>query len=272
MGRFDDTFARLRADGSARKALVTYLCCGDPDEAESIELAVTCAEEGADVLELGMPFSDPTADGPAIARASQRALAKGGGLDTTLRVAKAVRARCPTTPVVLFGYYNPLFVRGTERVVELAAEAGVDAFLVVDLPLDASTELREIARTRSLSVIPLIAPTTRPERITSLAEVATRFEIPFVYYVSMMGVTGGSGAIDVLAEASAAAARVRDVTGRPTFVGFGIDSPQAARAAATEADGVVVGSALVRRIEEGGTRESRVEAVRALVRDLRKTL
>jgi len=269
MGRIDDVLAKRAKDShSHTKALVTYLCCGDPDEAGSIELAVACAEEGADILELGMPFSDPTADGPAIARASQRSLAKGGGLDATLRVARAVRARS-ATPIVLFGYYNPLFVRGEERVVELAAEAGVDAFLVVDLPLDESIPLREIALKRGLAVIPLVAPTSRPARIEKIATLANRFPVPFVYYVSMMGVTGGAGAVDVLAQAGKQAARVRETTGRPTVVGFGIDSPAAARVAAADADGVVVGSAIVRKIEAGTTPEARLSAVREIVRGLR---
>jgi tryptophan synthase alpha chain len=275
MGRIDDVLAQ-RAKGEARtgagtKALVTYLCCGDPDEAGSVDLAVACAEAGADILELGMPFSDPTADGPAIARASQRALKNGGGLDATLRVARAVRARCDA-PIVLFGYYNPLFVRGEEKLVALAADAGVDAFLVVDLPIDESMSLRAFAAARGLAVIPLVAPTSRPDRITKIAEVAKRFPVPFVYYVSMMGVTGGAGATDVLAEAGRQAARVREVTSRPAVVGFGIDSARAAKAAAADADGVVVGSAIVRRIEEGTSPEARVTAVRAIVKELRDAI
>jgi tryptophan synthase alpha chain len=261
MSRIDEVLAR-------RKVLVTYLCCGDPDEAESIDLAVACAEEGADILELGMPFSDPTADGPAIARASQRALAKGGGLDATLRVARAVRARCDA-PIVLFGYYNPLFVRGEEKVVALAADAGVDAFLIVDLPIDESSSLRTLAAARGLGVIPLVAPTTAPDRIAAIAEVARSFPVPFVYYVSMMGVTGGSGLTSVLVEAGAQAARVRAVTGRPTVVGFGIDSAAAGKAAGADADGIVVGSAIVRRIEEGASAAARLSSVRAIVKELR---
>jgi len=264
--RIEDAFARRAKEG--RKALVTYLCCGDPDEAESIELAVACARAGADVLELGAPFSDPTADGPAIARASQRALAKGGGLSSTLRVARAVRERCDAA-IVLFGYYNPLFVRGEEEVVARAAEAGIDAFLCVDLPVDESVPLRTLAAARGLSVIPLVAPTSRADRVTALADVAKRFPMPFVYYVSMTGVTGGAGAASVLAEAGTQAGRVRDVTGRPTVVGFGIDSAEGARAAAASSDGVVVGSAIVRRIEEGPSAEARLAAVTALVSELR---
>jgi tryptophan synthase alpha chain len=269
MGRIEDVLAaRAKKTDGHHKALVTYLCCGDPDEAGSVDLAAACAEEGADILELGMPFSDPTADGPAIARASQRALAKGGGLEATLRVARAVRARC-ATPIVLFGYYNPLFVHGEEKVARAAAEAGVDAFLIVDLPIDESLSLRALAAERGLGVIPLIAPTSRPERVAKIAETAKRFPVPFVYYVSMMGVTGGAGQTDVLAEAGKQAARVREVTSRPTVVGFGIDSAAAATVAAADADGVVVGSAIVRKIEEGTSPVARLASVRAIVKDLR---
>jgi len=269
MGRLEQALARRAAsEDGHRKALVTYLCCGDPDEAESIDLAVACAEAAADVLELGMPFSDPTADGPAIARASQRALARGGGLEATLRVARGVRARSDV-PIVLFGYYNPLFVRGEERVVALAADAGVDAFLVVDLPIDESLSLRALASARELGVVPLVAPTTTPDRIAKIADIAKRFPVPFVYYVSMMGVTGGAGETSVLADASKQAARVRGITGLPTVVGFGIDSGAAARTAGAEADGVVVGSAIVRKIEDGISPQARLAAVRAIVAELR---
>jgi tryptophan synthase alpha chain len=130
MGRIDDAFARRRAEN--RKALITYLCVGDPDADASVELALACAEAGADVLELGCPFSDPSADGPAIARASQRSLARGGGLLETLRVAEAIRSRS-NIPIVLFGYYNPLFVRGDEAASRMASDVGIDALLVVDL-------------------------------------------------------------------------------------------------------------------------------------------
>jgi tryptophan synthase alpha chain len=258
--RFAATFA------SGKKALVTYLCVGDPDAPTSIDVAVACAEAGADILELGCPFSDPSADGPAIARASQRALARGGGLAETLRVARAVRERT-NVPIVLFGYYNPLFVRGEERAVAAAADAGIDALLVVDLPVDESASLRRFAGARGLGVVPLVAPTSTKERIATIAEVAKGGGVPFVYYVSMTGVTGGAGAKDVLSEAAERAAGVRAATGIPTVVGFGIDSPDRVRHAGTRSDGVVVGSALVRLIEEG-----RSAAIADLVRDLKAAL
>lgn len=266
MGRLDDAFTRRAAEG--RKTLVTYLCVGDPSEDESVELALACADAGADVLELGCPFSDPTADGPAIARASQRALSRGGGLDATLRVARAVRSRS-AVPIVLFGYYNPLFVRGEPRAVRLAAEAGIDAVLVVDLPVDAAEGLRIAAKDHGFGVVPLVAPTTRDDRVARIKDAAERFPVPFVYYVSTTGVTGGASAESVLEAAGAQAARVRGVTGRPTVVGFGIDSGARAKIAAKEADGVVVGSAIVARIENGATPAERIASVRALVRELR---
>jgi tryptophan synthase alpha chain len=269
MGRIEDAFARRAAEG--KKALVTYLCVGDPDEESSVALALACADEGADILELGCPFSDPSADGVAIARASHRALARGGGLDETLRVAKAVRA-ASEVPIVLFGYYNPLFVRGDEDAARAAAAAGIDALLVVDLPVDESMPLRRAAAAHGLGLVPLVAPTTRPERVASIGTLAESFPVPFVYYVSVTGVTGGAGTAEVLENAGAEASRVREATKRPTIVGFGIDSAARARLAARHSDGVAVGSEIVRRIERGGTSEERVRAVRELVRELRHAI
>ncbi len=265
MPRIEEAFAKLARE--KRKALVAYLCVGDPSVEESIDLAVACVEAGADILELGVPFSDPTADGPAIARASQRAIAHGGGLSATLRAAKAIRART-AAPIVLFGYYNPLFVRGDARAVADAAEAGVDSLLVVDLPPEEGGELRAAAQSRGLSIVPLLAPTSSPARVE-----AARHALPppsFVYYVSVTGVTGSQAA--PLARASEEAARIRKIVGVPVVVGFGIDSPEKARAAAEHADGVVVGTALVLAIEAGKTRESRLTDAAALIQSLRRSL
>jgi tryptophan synthase alpha chain len=266
MGRIDDVFV-----SGGKKALITYLCVGDPDAETSTALALACAEEGADILELGCPFSDPSADGVAIARASQRSLERGGGIEETLKVARAVRA-ASNVPIVLFGYYNPLFVRGDEAATRMVAEAGIDALLVVDLPTDESLPLRRAAAAHGLGVVPLVAPTTRPERISAIGTLAETYPVPFVYYVSMTGVTGGAGATDVLATAGVEAGRVREATKRPTVVGFGIDSPERARVAAKNADGVVVGSEIVRRIEQGTTKEGRIASVRELVRALRQAI
>jgi tryptophan synthase alpha chain len=269
MGRIEDVLAKRAAEG--KKAIVTYLCVGDPDADASVELALACVAEGADILELGCPFSDPSADGVAIARASTRALARGGGLDETFRVARAIRATSDV-PMVLFGYYNPLFVRGDDDAARLAAEAGIDALLVVDLPVDESMPLRRVAAARGLGLIPLVAPTTRSERIASIATIAESYPVPFIYYVSMAGVTGGAGATDVLAKAAEEAGRVREITKRPTVVGFGIDSRERAQIAAKGADGIVVGSEIVRRIERGTSNDARIASVRDLVRDLRQAV
>lgn len=266
MGRIEDVFAK-RAE-EEKKVLITYLCVGDPDAETSIELALACAEEGADILELGCPFSDPSADGPAIARASQRALSRGGGLEETLKVARTIRDRSEV-PLVLFGYYNPLFVRGEADAARVVAAAGVDALLIVDLPIDESVALRDACSVRSLGIVPLVTPTTKLDRIERIGAFANRYPIPFVYYVSMTGVTGGAGAIEVLGKAGAEAKRVREATQRPTVVGFGIDSPERARIAAEDADGIVVGSEIVRRIEKD-PRDS--TSVRELVRSLRAAI
>lgn len=265
MGRIEDTFAAAQARG--RKVLVAYLCVGDPSVDESIELALTCAAAGADVLELGCPFSDPTADGPAIARASERALANGGGLEATLRAARAIRARS-AVPLVLFGYANPLFVRGEEASVAAAADAGVDALLVVDLPLGEGEALRAAARARGVAVVPLVAPTSRPERA---ADIARDLAAPgFLYYVSVAGVTGAHhGSLE---GASARAAEWRARTSVPTVVGFGVDTPEKARAAASAVDGCVVGTALVRAVEDGVGASDRAARVTAIVAGMRAAL
>ena len=189
MKRIADTFARLAL--TKKKALVAYLFVGDPSVDESIALALGCVRAGADILELGNPFSDPTADGPSIARASQRAIANGGGLDGTLRAARAIRARTGV-PIVLFGYYNPLFVRGEARAVDDAADAGVDALLIVDLPAPEGAALRARAAERGVAVVPLVAPTSAAGRAADLKAMGPR--AGFVYYVSVTGVTGSVAA------------------------------------------------------------------------------
>jgi tryptophan synthase alpha chain len=248
------------------KVLIAYLCVGDPSVDESIELARACVRAGADVIELGVPFSDPTADGPAIARAGQRAIARGGGLSETLRAARALREAEPHVGIVLFGYYNPLFVHGEVRAARDAAEAGVDALLVVDLPIEESTALRSAAAERGVGFVPMLAPTSRADRVGAVRAAAKGSPLPFVYYVSVTGVTGASANAE---EAGARAAEMRSAVGLPVVVGFGIDSGEKARAAATHADGVVVGTAIVRAIEDGKSPGERRAEVERLVRELR---
>jgi tryptophan synthase alpha chain len=272
---------RLAAAFERRKVLIAYLCVGDPSIDESVDLARACIHCGADIVELGVPFSDPTADGPAIARASRRAIAAGGGLAETLRAATALRASEQDAGIVLFGYYNPLFVRGEARAAGEAAAAGADALLVVDLPIEESEALRAAASAHHIGVIPLLAPTSRPDRIAAVRQAAARSPLPFLYYVSLTGVTGagvdGSAPpsperglqLAAAREAGERAAALRDATGIPVVVGFGIDSREKARAVARGADGAVVGTALVRAIEDGKTAADRRRAVEKIVRELR---
>lgn len=245
-----------------RAALVIYLTQGDPSPAESVDIVVRAAEAGADVIELGVPFSDPNADGVVIQEAMQRALAAGGGLSPALETVAEVRRRGCEVPIVLFGYYNPIFVHGVARFAAEARAAGVDAVLTVDLPIDEVEELRGPLAANGLEVVPLVAPTSTDARIARVREL----DPPFVYYISMTGVTGAS-----FAAASVGPERVADVqriTGAPVAVGFGIKTSADARRVASYADGVVVGSAVVRAIAEAGPGEA-AAAVARLVAELR---
>lgn len=263
------TAVRLRAALAAckdagRAALVVYVTAGDPDGATSTEVVLAAASAGADVIELGVPFSDPSADGPAIQAAMERALAAGGGLTQALATVAAVRARGCQVPIVLFGYYNPIFVRGVERFADEAAAAGVDAVLTVDLPIDELDELRLPLAARGLGVIPLVAPTSTVERIARVRGL----DAPFVYYVSLTGVTGA--AFDPARLAGGRIEQVREATGAPVAVGFGIKTAAQVGAVAALADGVVVGSAVVERIGAAGA--GAPAAVGALVAELRAAL
>jgi tryptophan synthase alpha chain len=250
-----------------RKVLVAYLCAGDPSLDETFDLARACIRAGADVIELGVPFSDPTADGPVISRASHRAIRAGGGLSATLGVARRIRNVEPGVGLVLFGYYNPIFVKGEGAVAEQAAAAGVDALLVVDLPAEESGSLRDAAAAHGIGVVPLLAPTSHPDRVRATERAMQRGRTPFVYYVSITGVTGGPG-VDA-GEAGRRASSLSHDLKRPVVVGFGIDSREKARDAAAAASGVVVGTALVRAIETASTPTLRGQAVESLIAQLR---
>jgi tryptophan synthase alpha chain len=272
MSRIDRLFADRRAEN--RRVLVVYLCVGDPSVEGSVRFARAALDAGADVLELGVPFSDPTADGPAIARASERAIAAGGGLGRTLEVAAEIR-KTSEAPLVLFGYYNPILIRGEERSVRDAKAAGIDAMLVVDLPPEEGAVLRDAARATGISIIPLLTPTSGPSRVAAAAARASGF----VYYVSVTGVTGQAGD-DALVSAAAQVGRLRESTRLPVVIGFGIDGPhkarlatgRAANAGGTGADGIVVGTAVVRAIESERDDASRARAVTRLVASLRAAL
>lgn len=260
MGRIQRAFEASAAD--ERAALIIYVCAGDPDLETTIEVVVAAAEAGADIIELGMPFSDPVADGPAIQLASERALANGATLVKVLDAVRSIRERSDV-PILLFGYYNPLLTYGEAKLVVDAADAGVDGFLVVDLPPEESAPLREPALERGLDFVPLVAPTSDAERVELAASVASSF----IYYVSMTGITGSK--VADLGEAAKRAAEVARTTGHPVALGFGVKTRADVEKVAAHADGVVVGSAVVRAIEAAPGGDEAVEAVRALVSELR---
>jgi tryptophan synthase alpha chain len=243
-----------------RAALVAYLTFGDPDPATSVAVLEATARAGADVIELGVPFSDPSADGPSIQRAMERALVAGGSLPGALDAVAELRRRGVTTPIVLFGYYNPIFVMGQAAFAARAAAAGVDAVLTVDLPIDELDELASPLRAHGVAVIPLVAPTSTPDRIARLG----RLDAPFVYYISLTGVTGTRAAAPV---DPARLAAIRDAAKAPVAVGFGIRTPADAARFAAIADGVVVGSALVDQVAAGPAAGA-PDRVAALVHDL----
>lgn len=260
MGRLGAAFERARSEN--RAALVIYVCAGDPDLDTTVDVVVAAAEAGADVIELGVPFSDPTADGPAIQQAAERSLKAGttvrGVLDALGRIRKFT-----DVPVLLFGYYNPIFKYGEERFVTDAAEAGADGFLVVDLPPEESGTLREHAKSRGMDFVPLVTPTSTDERVAKAAEVASGF----VYYVSMTGVTGSKAA-----DLDTAAKRAKELgktMKQPVAVGFGIKTAADARSVAAYADGVVVGSAIVRTIAQAASKSAACAGVRERVGALR---
>ncbi|HVU01973.1 MAG TPA: tryptophan synthase subunit alpha [Polyangiaceae bacterium] len=262
--RIDRTFSRTAEE--KRPALVAYLCVGDPSVADSKACALACVEAGADILEIGVPFSDPTADGPVIAAAAYRAIHHGGSLRSALDVVGAVRERSEA-PVVLFTYYNPIVAFGESALPKAAREAGVDALLVVDLPPEEGEELRAAAKTEQLAVIPLLAPTSDTERERSAFSRASGF----VYYVSVTGVTGTASIS--MEEASGRANELRARAKLPVVVGFGIDSGEKAKVAKQHGvSGIVVGTAIVKAIAAGADTAARVSAVKKLVGELRAGL
>ena len=261
MSRISDTFAALARRGEA--ALVPFLMAGDPDLDVTRGLLLAAADAGADLIELGVPFSDPTADGPVIQRAGLRALSHRTSLRQILELVAELRRGGMTTPIVLFGYYNPIFHYGPQRLVEDAKQAGVDALLVVDLPPDEADELWHPARAAGLDIIFLLAPTSDRGRVRTVLRKASGF----VYFVSMTGVTG-SKAID----AGDVERMVRDLRTQcrlPIGVGFGISTPAEAAAVAGYADAVVVGSAIVRLIETHGAAPQLVAEVAGFLRSLK---
>lgn len=243
MTRIDDRFTKLKSEG--RKAFVAYVMAGDPDYERSLEVVRGLPGAGVDVIELGLPFTDPMADGPTIQLAGQRALEAGMTLNKTLDLARAFRVEDNETPIVLMGYYNPIYSMGVERFLKAAIDAGVDGLIVVDLPPEEDAELCVPAQAAGMNFIRLATPTTDDARLPAVVQNTSGF----VYYVSITGITGSAEAEagDVAPEV----VRIRDASGLPVVVGFGVNTPEKARAIASVADGVVVGSAIVSKIGAG---------------------
>ena len=263
--RIEARFAALQQQG--RAALVTFLTAGDPDYATSLAILQGLPKAGADVIELGMPFTDPMADGPAIQAASLRALGAGQRMTKTLDMVRAFRATDDDTPIVLMGYYNPIYVYGVARFLADAREAGVDGLIVVDLPPEEDEELCLPALRAGLNFIRLATPTTDDRRLPAVLANASGF----VYYVSVAGITGA--AAPDAQRVGDAVARIKRVTSLPVAVGFGVRTAQAAAEIARGADGVVVGSALIDALKQsldgnGKATARTVAAVTGLVADL----
>ena len=244
MTRLATTFARCRAEG--RAALVTFVTAGDPTPADTAAILDALVEGGADVIELGMPFTDPMADGLAIQRANIRSLSAGTRTADVFAIAAAFRLRHPDTPLVLMGYANPMIRRGAQAFADQCRTAGVDGIICVDLPPEEDAELGPALRSAGVDMIRLSTPTTDAARLPAVLDKASGF----LYYVSVAGITGQQQA--QLADIAAAVARLKAGTDLPVAVGFGVRTPEQAAAIATHADGVVVGSAIIDIVAEHG--------------------
>jgi tryptophan synthase alpha chain len=260
MGRIADTFAALAKQG--KKGLIPYIMAGDPSPAMTVDLMHALVEGGADVIELGVPFSDPMADGPVIQRAAERAIAQGIGMHQTLSMVAEFRKEDQTTPIVLMGYANPIECIGQAAFVDVAKTAGVDGVLVVDYPPEESEDFAQKLRAVDMDPIYLLAPTSTEERIAAVAKVASGY----LYYVSLKGVTG-AGHLD-LHEVSQRIPQIRNRTGLPVGVGFGIRDASTAERLAGMADAVVVGSRLIDAMTDVPQSEARA-ALLAVMKDIR---
>lgn len=263
--RIDARFAALKK--AERPALITFVTAGDPDPETSKAILDDLVKAGADIIELGMPFSDPMADGPAIQASSQRALKAGQTMIKTLQIVRDFRAHDDATPIVLMGYYNPIYVYGNERFIKDAKAAGVDGLIVVDVPPEADDELCLPALKAGLNFIRLATPTTDEARLPAVLKNTSGF----VYYVSITGITGA--AAPVVNDVHNQVMRIKSKTPLPVVVGFGVRTGEQAKAIARGADGVVVGSAIVSAIEKSlGSKGEPTEATRKGVSDLVREL
>jgi len=263
MTRIQSRFASLREQH--RKALIPYITAGDPAPALTVPLMRALVEAGADILELGVPFSDPMADGPVIQRSAERALANGVGLADVIGMVRAFREHDPETPVVLMGYANPVEAMGGEKFLAAAATAGVDGVIVVDYPPEEAAPFAALAKSKGIDPIFLLAPTSTPNRIQEVARVGSGY----LYYVSLKGVTGAAS-LD-LTDVANRIPLIRAATQLPIGVGFGIRDAQSARRVAEIADAVVIGSRIIQEIEAAGP-EQAVARVRDLIRPIRAAL
>lgn len=260
MSRIGERFNQIRDKGG--KALITYLMAGDPNLEATRELVKAMEDGGADMVELGIPFSDPLADGPTIQRASQRALAEGASAARVISLVEEVRKETDI-PIILMTYYNPVFIYGEERFVKDAVAAGADGLIVPDLPPEEAENLLQQSEEKGLDVIFLLAPTSTPERINIISERSRGF----IYYVSLTGVTGERK--DLAQDIGGRLKKIREVTDKPVAVGFGVSRPEHAGAIGRWADGVVVGSAVVKIVEENGRSDVLCCKVGDFVRSLR---
>jgi tryptophan synthase alpha chain len=263
MSRIQATFERLARE--RRKALIPYVTAGDPDPAATVPIMHAMVDAGADVLELGVPFSDPMADGPVIQRAGERALKHGTGLRQVLAMVREFRSRDDRVPVVLMGYANPIEALGTERFVKEAREAGVDGAIVVDYPPEECGPFAESMRSNGMDLVFLLAPTSTAERIAAVARLASGY----IYYVSLKGITGATH-LD-LADVEKNIARIRKATKLPIGVGFGIRDGATARAICGFADAAVIGSRIVQEVENA-PRGQAAQKVAAFLRTVRQAM
>jgi len=263
VSRIGSCFESLRSSG--RKGLIPFITAGDPDLSSTVALAMQMAAAGADLIELGVPFSDPLADGPAIQQSSQRSLAGGTTVARILEAVREIRQKSEV-PLILMTYYNPVFQFGLERFAASCAEAGVDGLIVPDLPFEEAGVINEMLAGRDMDLIPLVAPTTTDRRLAVITGAARGF----VYCVSVTGVTGVRKKIDT--GLAGFTARVRQHTTLPLAVGFGISGPEQAAAVAAYCDAVVVGSAIVRLVAEKGAAAKSGPFVASLVRELKAAL
>ena len=256
MSRIDAKFADLKAAG--KKAFVSYVMAGDPDYETALDVVKGLPGAGVDIIELGLPFTDPMADGPTIQLAGQRALEAGMTLERTLQLARDFREGDQTTPIVLMGYYNPIFSRGVDTFLSDAKEAGIDGLIVVDLPPEEDDELCIPAQNAGINFIRLATPTTDDKRLPRVLQNTSGF----VYYVSITGITGAAEA--QAGDVGPEVARIKAATELPVIVGFGIKTPEHAENIARIADGAVVGSAIVERIGRGDSAEDVLSFVKSL--------